>query len=138
MDGNGREDRLRPHGGESGPKDGPVRRAAKAVARRDLFRHGGRFAVVTAAASAWLLAGAREEAHAGSPGCWTLSGCTCGGNQTCNYIGTPNTCEPRRNDCPPSGVSNQCWCEGCRRYCDYWCHGRACHCSNSPQPICGC
>jgi len=137
MGGNGHEEQAPSNAPESEPADGPVRRAAKAIARRELFRSGGRIALGSAALSAWLLAGAGvEEARAAeSPGCWSWGDCTCGGNQTCRYVSPDRACEPRTIDCPSGG---QCWCEGCRRFCDYYCHGRPCHCSDSPNSLCGC
>jgi hypothetical protein len=132
MDNEERANRGRSSDTESTPKGNPVERAAKALARREFFWRGGRIALGSSVLSAWLLAGVTaEEAQAspGSPGCWSWGDCDCN-RQVCMSGG--QSCPPRSTSCG----GGQCWCSGCRRFCDWYCNGRPCHCSDSPNQVC--
>jgi hypothetical protein len=116
-----------------------VRRSGEALARRELFRRSGRFAL-GGAVSAWLLGvplGQRAEAHPSeSPHCsdFSASGYSCYGRICKRYGANGQTCQAREADC--NGGGQQCWNTGpyCQkvRHCDYWVYPpgprRKCHC----------
>jgi hypothetical protein len=121
---------------------GLVRRGGEALARRELFRRGGRLAA-GGAVTAWLLgmpAARRAEAHTASdlsPHCsdFWASGYGCYGRICKRYGENGETCHAREAHC--NGGGQQCWNEGppCNqtRHCDYWVYPpgprRRCHCS---------
>ncbi len=133
--------------------DGPglVQEAAERVARGELLRRSGKFAVGVAVGN-WLLGqpatAAADPDHMGS-------NCPCVGSIHCAQVGFGcscvgaecriggNVCAKRFNACPSGGY---CWTECCTGQkitsCDYTCAGFSCHCAtvigSCGSPCCPC
>jgi hypothetical protein len=105
-----------------------VERTAERIARRDLLRRGGKFAVLTAFAGWALGSPAAARAHpSSSPHCETIGfGCDCIAAE-CRQNGV--VCAKRFGSCPSGGY---CWTQNYNgnniTCCDWTCAGHACHC----------
>jgi hypothetical protein len=105
----------------------PVRRVSERLARRDVIRRGGKWALAGALAP-WVMGVSRAAAHPSeSDHCGTFGQCDCDGTR-CRR---PDNTECRwRISC--NGGTTHCWeqCYNSNRIkcCDYFCNGNKCHC----------